>query len=224
MSRESKNLKPKAKKQRVKKIIQHSHTQGTNELLGKLKEFADAWATKLAEMADRLDKLTVQISSEVGSIWTAVQSLAKSAIAHDTSILAQDKINREVFGQLAQIDKLLNATTTEEQRAKLLVPEELRADAQKWYHDIVASAFQQVAADRAAKQAAEAEARQKQAEEEAAKQAAAAAATAEQQDKKEAQTVETALRQAETPTLTAKDGGEGQTAYPPGAEFFGAEG
>ena len=202
-------------KVRTKKTVKHKHSyaEGADKLIKDMQAFGELWGKKLAESETKLQNFAVGMAKQIATMFSNVQSLAQASMAHDTGILSLDKVNLEVFGQLAQIDTILKNLATKEQLEEWVKPDEIREKAAQWYMHCTKMAFQQVQAERAEQQKQREEMLKKQREEkEAAEQAEAA--------KKADDVVVDAVRQAESPQLVVHEGGPGSD-LPEGAQVFG---
>jgi hypothetical protein len=196
-------------RKKIVKVVKHDFEGGVKELLDRLVAFSKKWAESLNDTHARFNKLAIHVAQQMSQMWGNMQSVVKSIVVHDTSILAQDQINREFFGQLTQIDTLLEKLTTPEQRAEWLQDvEALKAKAAAWHRDTTAACFELVQKEQAEKE--------KQRQEEITK------AVEEQKAKEEAERAAEAIRQAESPQpIEAQSGGQGATEIPEGAQVFG---
>lgn len=195
-----------------KKVVKHAHTytEGADKLIASMQSFGENWGKKLADMEGKVQNFAVGLAKQIGTMFANVQSLAQASMAHDTGILSLDKVNLEIFGQLAQIDTILKHLATKEQMEEWVKPDEIREKAAAWYLHCTKMAFQQVQAERE---------EQKKQYEEKVKQEREAAEAAEQA-KKTDDVVTDAVRQAETPQVVTHEGGPGSD-IPEGAQVFG---
>jgi hypothetical protein len=161
-------------------------------------------------------------ASEIGKMGGSVQrhlnDLDRSTSAIDVNVLALAELAKELVGQITQIDVLLgrvhsaNALELTEEDVK-----NIKNDAEKWYSNLVASAFKTVRerlnaedSDRKEKESLEAQKAKEAAEKLAA-------------DQSEIKTIEEEIQKANSVDLSvasSASGGGGST-FPDGAEIFG---
>jgi hypothetical protein len=206
-------------KRRIKtvKVVRHNFEGGVEELLDRMKKFAEEWAEKLnaqakasVQMEDHLKRLSIASAQEFGKLWANQQQFANSIDHVDTNVLVTTKVLREIFGQLQQIDTIFSFM----KEAEVPIPEiteekakEIKEAAEKWFKGIVAGCFKEFAEEQKAEKA----------EREAAAKAAAEAVKA----KEESARAEEALKKAEEGAV-APPGGQGAD-IPEGATLFGGE-
>lgn len=151
-----------------------------------------------------------------GQIEGRFQTIGRSMEAFDVNILALAELNKEVIGQLTQInlflERLSSYTGTPAISAEEVV--KITADAEAWYKDLLKAAFGRARASFARQQQ---EAEEKAvAAEEAAKQVANEAA--------EKAGIEEELKKAasgERAIVTTTSGGGAGSEFPEGADIFG---
>lgn len=209
-------MSTRPKKKRV--TVKHKHTfaEGADVLIERMKKFGEDWGARLADYENKLKAVAISTAKQISVMFANIQALANASAVHDASILAMDKIQIEVFGQLAQIDILLEHLTTKEQRDEWLKPDEIREKAAAWYHHLTKLAFEQVQKDREERKLLQQEAAKRLAEEAEKKHEAEA-------EEAKKNVVAEAIQQAESPqvvTPDAKGGGEGAD-IPEGAQVFG---
>ena len=232
-----------------------------HNVLDKLAKFEMGWSTKQGELVAKHNELAAQITAVEGVVkniaaYTAaelgkfqgivvgqIQQVGQALAGLDLNILALAEIQKEVFGQLTQIDAVLQRMHSTTKKimvdSKISIDgqpvnplteqdirdfknalefaqsdiEEIKDRAHTWFQELTTSAFKTVR-DRLEKEAEEARAKAE--EEQKAKEAAektAAETTSVEQECKDA------LLNEKT-TIAAPTGGPG-TDYPEGAEIFG---
>lgn len=229
--------KTKARKQRVKKIVQHSHPQSTAELHTKMDNVTDRvsktledlvqkhnlLAKAIQECQENTQKLSIFAAQELGKSNAMQQVLARelgdSVNKLDLNVMAMVEILKEVFGQLSQIDSMFAAMdirVNDKPIAEAVDVEAIKIAAERWFKECVTSAFHTVHA-RMREQEEKRQAEAKQAEE--------AQAVAEKiiKDEREKALVETELKNAEIAdhTITGSIPGGPGAEVPEGAEVFG---
>lgn len=213
-------MRTQVKKDGSRTTVKHKHTydESVAELIKKMQTFGETWGKRFADFEGKLQQLAMGMAKQIGVMFANVQALAQASSAHDASILAIDKVNLEIFGQLAQIDTILQKLTTAEQRAEWLNDEEIRTKSAAWYQHLTRLAFEKVMVEREERTKAHQEAVKKLAEEKA--KAAEEKATAEMAKTEEGQ-VAAAVQQAEAPVVSPPEGGGQGADIPEGAQVFG---
>lgn len=214
-----------AKKQRVKKIIQHKRPPKTAEMadfekkiLGEVNRLLDE---RFAGINKTLKDVSTFCAQAVGQNQAQIMVMSESIDKLDTNVLCMADVLQEVFGQLTQIEHMLRVGIEESQvlvpdsqgkkLAERIDPEQIRAEAKEWFQRTVAHGFQTVA--------------KKKTEENQRRQEAAARAKAEAEKKaaeaNEAARVEAELKKAETPEIIAPAETPAAPPAEEGVEYFG---
>lgn len=180
-------------------------------------------AAKITALEAVIGQVAAYTASEMGraqgQVQGQMQSIGQSLSGIDLNILALAELNKEVIGQLTQIDVFFTKITSKSPELEGgfdLSDEEVakvKTDAQAWYSDLLKSSFSRAreVIEEQEKKLAEARAAAVAQEAETARAAA------------EESSVEAELKKAEEierQVVSATSGGEG-SSFPEGAEIFG---
>ncbi len=198
----------------TKRKIQKRTVTPKKDLIEQLSARVDYVMAQIEEIKNKQNSIAKFAAEEFGKLHAHQQTMGLEfwkAFQHvDMNIAALNEINREVFGQLTQIDFIIQGATVAESgqlntELKDSAIEEVKSQARSWYADVVQSAFVRV--------------RDQRLQEEAAKKAQAEAEAKKQADQTETQRIENELK-AEPGVLTQVSGGPG-SEIPEGATVFG---
>lgn len=201
--------------------------KSANETLREIRAIVTEQNKRIGELEKLQQKIATFAAAEFGKVLghqqTVAMEFANTTNHIDMNVLALAEVAKEIFGQLAQIDHVLQtsivkpSTDSGDLKLDLNIPdgeasiETIKTKAVEWYNQVTKSAFKIVNAQR------EQHAEKMRQEEAALKKEAEEAAQA----KTEAEVVEKELRSAEAPgVLMPASGGEGSN-IPEGADVFG---
>lgn len=215
--------------------------QFKTEIINAVKDIGEkhnGLAAHVAALEGVVNNTAAFAASELGKIGGTSQrhftELDRTVSAIDLNVLALAELSKELVGQFSQVDVLLKKLGEKLKFVFAASPEiqteidkifqltqveisEIKTSAEKWYGDLVASAFKTVRARMEAEDVARRE-------NETAAQEAAAAAEKVATDQAEVKAVETEIQKANAEDLTpaaAVSGGAG-SPFPVGAEIFGS--
>lgn len=198
------------------------------EVVNQLKDFAEkhnSLAAQVASLEGVLKNLMNFVASELGkgqgSFEARFISIARSIRGVDVNVLAIAEMQKEIIGQLTQIDAVFQKLRSSGNDLPIDLTEaeieQVKTDAGAWYQDLLQSAF--VAAQESMKRQEKAADEAYEAEQKRAKEAAEKLAA----EQTQAQSIEDELKKAaanERAVTTSTSGGPGSD-FPEGAEIFG---